>query len=249
MEVYDNPKYYEIAFSFRDINAEVDFIEKLIVKYSKIPVKTFLELASGNSPHIAELCKRGYGYIGIESNAEMVGYANSKIKENNFPAEIIKGDMIDFSIKEPADCALVFLGSLYVKSDEELKKHLDSVARAIKSGGLYVLDGVASFYPEDVHTQSWEEKRGDIEITVTYKAEWIDEKEKLLSGTITLDVNDNGAIKRIEHSEIRKIYTAEEFISKAQETGFWENAGAFGDFDIESPPKEKSRNILVLRRK
>ena len=52
MEVYDNPKYYEIAFSFRDIPSEADFLDKVIARYSKIPVNTFLELASGNSPHL-----------------------------------------------------------------------------------------------------------------------------------------------------------------------------------------------------
>lgn len=248
MEVYDNPKYYEIAFSFRDIVAEVDFLEEVISRYSKIPVKTFLELGSGNSPHLEELCRRGYRYIGLESNPEMVDYARGKIKENNLSGEIIQGDMIEFSIKEPADCALVFLGSLYVKSDEELNKHLNSVAKAINKGGLYILDGVVSFYPEDVHTQSWESEEGDIKIAVSYKAEWIDEKEKLLSGTITLNVKDGEVERKIEHSEIRKIYTTDEFTAKAEQTGFWRNAGSFSNFDINSQPKEKSRNILVLER-
>ena len=30
MQVHDNPKYYEIAFSFREIRKEVDFIEQII---------------------------------------------------------------------------------------------------------------------------------------------------------------------------------------------------------------------------
>jgi len=248
MEVYDNPKYYEIAFSFRDIVAEVDFLEEVISRYSKIPVKTFLELASGNSPHLQELCKRGYRYIGLELNPEMVDYATRKVKEKNIAGEIIRGDMIEFSLKEPADCALVFLGSLYAKSDEELNKHLNSVAKAINKGGLYILDGVVSFYPEDVHTQSWESDEGDIKIAVSYKAEWIDEKEKLLSGTITLNVKDGEVERKIEHSEIRKIYTTDEFIVKAKQKGLWKNVGSFSNFDINSPPKEKGRNILVLER-
>jgi len=28
MPLYNNPKYYELAFAFRDIPAEVDFIER-----------------------------------------------------------------------------------------------------------------------------------------------------------------------------------------------------------------------------
>ena len=249
MDVYNSPKYYEIAFSFRDIAAEVDFLEKLIAKYSKIPVKTFFELASGNGPHLEELCRRGYRYVGLELNPGMVDYTRRKIKENNLAGEVIQGDMVEFSIKEPADCALVFLGSLYVKNDEELKRHLNSVAKSLKSGGLYILDGVVSFYPKDIHTQSWEVNRDDIEIAATYKATWIDEKEKIINGTITLNVKDGGATKQIEHSEVRKVYSASEFIARAEQTGFWKSVGFFRNFDINSPPKEGARNILVLERK
>ena len=81
MQVYDNPKYYEIAFSFRDIPKEVDFIEQIIAKESKIPVKSFLEIASGNSPHMKELCKRDYSYIGLELSKQMIEYSREIIKE------------------------------------------------------------------------------------------------------------------------------------------------------------------------
>jgi len=33
-DLYDNPKYYEIAFSFRDIKAEVDVFEKCFKRFS-----------------------------------------------------------------------------------------------------------------------------------------------------------------------------------------------------------------------
>jgi SAM-dependent methyltransferase len=248
-KVYDNPEYYEIAFSYRDIPLEVDFLEKLIKKHSKIPVKTFFELASGNSPHMEELCRRGYKYIGLEINSEMADYAENKIKKADLNAEIIQGDMVQFDLTESADCAMVFLGSLYVKSDEELKKHLNSLASALKSGGIYIIDGVVSFYAEDVHAQTWQTEKNNIKIAIIYKAEWLDEKQSLLEGKITLDIQDGDKKKQVEHTEIRKVYTADEFVSLAEKTGFWEHVGSFSDFDIDKLPQKKARNILVLRRK
>jgi len=156
MKVYDNPKYYEIAFSFRNISDEVDFIEQLIKTHSKIPVKTVFELASGNSPHMQELCKRGYQYIGLELNDKMISYARDKITQYNLDAEIVRGDLRDFSLSSPVDCALLFLGSLCVKNDNELEKHLDALAKTLCIGGLYILDGAVKFYPEDVRKQSWD---------------------------------------------------------------------------------------------
>lgn len=249
MQVYDNPKYYEIAFSFRNISKEVDFVEQLIKQCSKIPVETFLEIASGNSPHMQELRKRGYGYIGLELNDEMVVYARDKIKQLNLSAQIIQGDMIEFSLPRTVDCVLLFLGSFYIKSDEEFRSHLNSVAKVLKDGGLYILDGVVSFYPEDIRVQSWEMREENIKITTTYKPEWVDEKEKIMKASITLDVEENGFSKRIEHEEIRKMYSADEFISKAEQTGQWEHAGSFGDFNMAHKPRKGGRNTLVLKKK
>ncbi|MCL4480494.1 MAG: class I SAM-dependent methyltransferase, partial [Candidatus Thermoplasmatota archaeon] len=247
--VYNNPKYYEIAFSFRDISKEVDFIEQVIAKESRIPVKAFLEIASGNSPHMKELCKRGYSYIGLELSKQMIEYSREIIKKSVLQAEIVEGDMIKFSLPKPVDYALLFLGSFYIKSNEELHSHLDSVANAVRSGGLYILDGAVSFYPEDIRKQSWEMIEGNIKVVTTYDPKWIDKVGKISEAKITLDIDDNGEKKKIEHLEIRKIYSVDEFMKKVQETGKWECVDSFSDFDMAKKPYNEGRNIVVLRRK
>lgn len=249
MQVYNNPKYYEIAFSFRDISKEVDFIEQVIAKESRIPVKTFLEIASGNSSHMKELCKRGYGYIGLELSKQMIEYSREIIKKSVLPAEIVGGDMIKFSLPKPVDCALLFLGSFYIKSDDELSSHLDSVANAVRVGGLYILDGAVSFYPEDIRKQSWEMIEGNIKVVTTYDPKWIDKTGNISEAKITLDIDDNGEKKKIEHLEIRKIYSVDEFMKKAQETGKWEYVSSFSDYNVTKKPHNNGRNIVVLRRK
>jgi hypothetical protein len=249
MQVYDNPKYYEIAFSFRDIPKEVDFIEQVVKNESRITVKTFLEIASGNSPHMKELCKRGYGYIGLELSKQMIEYSREIISKSTLSAEIIEGDMMKFSLSQPVDCALLFLGSFYIKNDEELHSHLDSVADAVRVGGLYILDGAVSFYPGDIRKQSWEMTHGDIKIVTTYDPKWIDKALNISRAKITLNVDDNGEKKKMEHLELRKIYSIDEFITKAQETGKWEYVSSFSNFDITKKPHKKGRNVVVLRRK
>jgi len=63
--VYENPKYYEIAFSFRDIGAEVDTFERCFKEYAELPVKSILEIGCGPCPHLEELLQRGYVYTGL----------------------------------------------------------------------------------------------------------------------------------------------------------------------------------------
>ncbi|MEK7632758.1 MAG: class I SAM-dependent methyltransferase [Patescibacteria group bacterium] len=247
--VYNNPKYYEIAFAFRDIHQEVNFIEDVIKLHSRVPVKTFLELASGNSPHMIELCYRGYRYIGIELDKEMIRFTEDKISETHIPAKVVEADMRSFLLPEHVDCAAVFLGSLYVQNDEELRSHLHSVASTLRSGGLYILDEVVEFFSEDVHRQTWDMQEGDITITTTYTPFYVDEKSKVMTGKITLDVTDGQEKLHLEHTEMKKVYSSSDLIQQAEQTSEWEFVGSYSDFDIHSDPREKARNILVLRRK
>src|SRR5439155_10294498 len=155
MSLYDYPVYYDISFSYRDIPAETEFIEEAIRRYSEIPVRTILELASGTSPHLEEMCRRGYEYTGVELNDQMIAFVRDRISRLSLAASVLKMDMIDFCRQEQADCAVVFLGSFYVTTDAELLTHLESVARAIRSGGLYILDAAISYFPEELQTQTW----------------------------------------------------------------------------------------------
>lgn len=93
MKVYEHPEYFEIAFSYREIDLEVDFVEQAIRRYSRVPVRVVLELASGTSPHMAELCRRGYRYIGLEASNEMVTYSRGRIRDRGLDAAITEGDM------------------------------------------------------------------------------------------------------------------------------------------------------------
>ena len=70
-EIYDNPKYYEIAFDFRNIAAEVDLFEECFRRFARIPVHSLLEIGCGTCPHMIELARRGYKYTGLDINPNM----------------------------------------------------------------------------------------------------------------------------------------------------------------------------------
>ena len=45
--IYDNPKLYELAFGFRDFEAEVKFLAELSEKHGTGELNDFLELGAG----------------------------------------------------------------------------------------------------------------------------------------------------------------------------------------------------------
>ena len=76
--LYDYPEYYEVAFSFRDIEVEAAFIRDCIRQYSAIPVRKVFEIACGPAPHAEALTNLGFHYVGMDNNRNMLDYAAYK---------------------------------------------------------------------------------------------------------------------------------------------------------------------------
>ncbi len=246
--VYDSPRYYEIAFSYRDVKREVDFIEEVISKYSRTPVRSVLELAAGSSPYMLEFSGRGYKYVGIELNKRMVAYSRSRAKRERINAIFVNADMRDFLLRGKVDMAYLLLGSLYLKSDEELIKHLKSVSAALEPGGLYILEGAVSFFDSEIRRQSWTIKEGDLSVKATYDPEPLDKKKGIYSELITLDVNDGHKSFTLEERVSKKVFDIETFLSLVRKEGNFSNVASFSNFNTRRKPTPDGRNILVLRK-
>ncbi|MFC1572333.1 class I SAM-dependent methyltransferase [Candidatus Eisenbacteria bacterium] len=250
-EVYKNPKYYEIAFSFRDVVAEVDVFEQVIEQYSRIPVSTVLELGCGHAPHVAELARRKYQYIGLDLNPAMLEYARDKANAVDALSQFELADMTDFRLAEQVDFAFVLLGSLQARNTAELVSHFDSVGRALKHGGLYFLDWCVAFSPSNQSVESWEMARGQVKVKTTSQTHLIDPAEQIFEESLTLEVEDGGAMKVFRETfTARQVYPQEFLLLIAARSDF-EFVGWWNNWDMSQPldkTREISRPITVLRR-
>ncbi len=250
-EFYSNPKYYDIAFSFRDVAAEVDVFEQAIEQYSRIPVATVLELGCGPAPHLAELARRNYRYIGLDLSSAMLEYAQGRADAANASARFELADMTDFGLDEEVDFAYVMLGSLAARNTAELVSHFDCVSRALKKGGLYLLDWCVAFSPSNEHTDSWEMARGQVRVRTTIQLKLIDAVEQIIEERFTLEVEDEGAKKMLRDTSItRQIYPQEFLLFVAARSDF-EFIGWWNNWDMTQPldgKQEISRPIAILRK-
>jgi len=250
-EIYDYPKYYEIAFSFRDIENEVNVFEKAINDYSKIPVKKMLELASGNSPHINELLQRGYSYYGIDLNEEMLRFSSEKSGKSS-KAHFINANIADFELPEKVDFAYIMLGSLYLNNKENVLSHFRAVADNLKSGGLYFLDWVINFEPLNNYDEEWEMEEGNIYIKTEIKGNYVDSLNQVINEKVTLKINDNGYYFEVSHTAQKRIIFPQEFLLLIELLDDFEFIGWWNNWDLRKPLKANqkiSRPITIIRRK
>lgn len=249
--IYDHPFYYELAFSFRKIKKEVDFLEECIKKFSKVKVKNVLEIGCGPSPYSLELARRGYHFTGLDINKKMLEYSLKKAKKHNIKIDVIHANMKKFRTKKKFDFAFVMLGSIFVTTNEEFLKHLDCVANVLKRGALYVMDGLIKFKWDVPNRERWKIKKRGIYIEVIYEERKpFDYINQTFLDYLELKVREGKKKKTLIEKTKRKFIFPQEFLALVKLNSKFEFINWYADFTFE-PLKIKrkpQRTIAILRK-
>ena len=248
MSVYDQPLYYEIAFSYQDVKGQVDFFEEVAKKYSKASVRRFLDIGCGPSPQLREIAKRGYEAIGLDISPKMLAHLKLRAQEEGVKVETVQADMNNFRLRKKCDFAFVLSGSLYIDSNKQFLKHLDCVANALEKGGLYLFENFPLGLYES-HREEWTMKWGQIEVRTTFETKVKDELEQIYEDKITFEVDDQGEKKRFSSTFITKNIAPQELKALIELNGKFEFIGWFEHLKLEPLRTTKGNNIVILRKK
>jgi|688.fasta_scaffold561903_1 SAM-dependent methyltransferase len=248
--IYDHPRLYAAAFSFRDIPREVDTLVECVGRFSRIPVSTVLELACGHGPHSNELVRRGYRYVGLDLNPAMLAAVTGSAAKADSVSAVL-ADMCHFSLDIQVDLAFVALGSLYAQSTSDLESHFRSLSAALRPGGLYLLDWCVNFSPAFPVSESWEVTDGDLHLRVQFQASLVDPVEQIVQDSISIEGTDTRTPVRINSVDTKRIMYPQEFLLLVRSLVDFEFVGWWNDWDLSDPiPSGKpiNRPIALLRR-
>ncbi|MBU8934716.1 MAG: class I SAM-dependent methyltransferase [candidate division Zixibacteria bacterium] len=251
--LYDWPKYYEVAFSFRDIPHEARFIRDCIRRFSAIPVRRVLEIGCGPAPHAGELQSLGYQYTGLDINRKMLAHAENKWRHLNPRPVLLESDMTSFEGVDRADFAYILLGSLYLHSIDEMNSHFDSVAKALNPGGLYFLDGCIQFSDPlgNNRDNAYTIEKDGITVSSEFAIELLDADRQMYEEVWTVNVDDHGHKKKFEMVERNKSIEPTEFVGFISQRPDFELVGWWQDWNFDRPILRASnvtRPIALVRR-
>jgi len=247
MSVYDQPLYYEIAFSYQEVKRQADYFEEVARKQSKVPVKRFLDICCGPSPQLRELARRGYESVGLDTNSRMLEHLRLRANEEGIRVETVKADMNDFKLKEKCDFAFVLSGSLYVDSNRQFLRHLDCVADALNDGGLYLFENFPLRLYES-NRQEWTMTRGQIEVKTTFETRVKDELEQLYEDKIIFEVKDKGERKTFSTVVTTKNIAPQELKALIELNRRFEFVGWFEHLTLEPLRALRGDNIVILKK-
>ncbi|CAN5705332.1 class I SAM-dependent methyltransferase [soil metagenome] len=141
---YDTPLYYDIIFD-ADTEREADFLETIMQRHGKGKSKStlrILEPACGSGRLITAMAKRGHEVHGFDLNANMLDYAESRLKQDKLSARLWLDRLENFKMPTTKlyDFAHCLVSTFkYVLEEAGTISHLQHVARSLRKGGLYVL--------------------------------------------------------------------------------------------------------------
>src|ERR1700753_1958888 len=232
-----NSPYYHLLYHKRNYAEAEYFINNLCARLNPHLNSSFLDIACGRGRFALYLNKHGHNVTGIDLSIESIRYAKR-----------FENDSLHFFIQNMRqraysnECAMafnMFTTSGYFKADEEHVHSLVNFKKALKPGGLLVLDFfnshkvIQNLIAEDVKNVN------GIDFHI----------QKMISGNQiikTIAFADKG--KSYTFNEIVRLFTVDDFKRFFEQSGFeiMTNFGSYGldDFDIE----HSDRLIFICKR-
>jgi SAM-dependent methyltransferase len=125
------------------VRREVDFIEeRLGVEKGAV----ILDLACGYGMHAIEIASRGYSVVGYDLSLAMLARAADEAQDRGQKLNFLQGDMREMNFEETFDGIYCWSTSFGYFDDEKNQDVLSRIHRALRTGGMLLLDIVNRDY-------------------------------------------------------------------------------------------------------
>lgn len=132
-EIFGDLKTYSLAGT----EQEVGFINKVLNLKEGADI---LDLYCGYGRHAIELAKMGYHVTGIDATQAFLEIATQKAQEENVDVDFRLCDMRELDYSQQFDAVINMFAAFGYFTDEENAEVLKRVAKALRKGGLFLID-------------------------------------------------------------------------------------------------------------
>ena len=190
---------------------------------------------------------------GNDLNPKAVQFCNQRLARFGLPETATVADMADFHLTQPVDLGFNMINSFRHLSTEALAAaHLQCMARAIRSGGIYVLGlHLVPSRGEACESEAWSATRGHL--TVNSDLWLVDRKleERYEEYAMQYDIYTPSRQFRIRDQLRFRTYTADQFCQLVDRTDGLKIEAIFDfQYDLSEPApldEDTEDAIFILR--
>lgn len=254
---YETPRYYDAIF---DVDSDIEgaFLEAAFEKHATPSPKgrrRVLEPACGSGRLMVEMAKRGWAVHGFDLEPNMVKFSTERLADEGLTGTASVGNMADFKVRGTFDLAHCFVSTFkYLLTEEDARGHLESVARALRPGGIYALGFHLSWYDYREKTnERWIAKKDGAHVICTISGWPADRKTRREKVQARMKVLEDGIEKRAQTTWEFRSYDAKQVRSLLRSVPELEHVATYDfHYDIDEPQKlsdEQCDTMLILRRR
>ena len=195
---------------------ESEFFAGLIKKYSKIKVRTLLDIGCGGGKNAFHL-KKHFQVTGIDKSKSMLKNA----KKLNPQCKFFLRDMRNFDLKQKFDSVFVNDAISYMTTTEDLFKVFQSAHKHLKPDGVMIVypDRTKSTFKQN-SSHVWKSKRGNMDITFIENDFDPNPRDNTFETTFIFLIRRKGKLK-IEHDfHICGLFELDVWRKLLKKTGF-----------------------------
>lgn len=210
-------QYGDLAFIYDALMYDIPYEDwaKFIFKNLN-NANNIVELGCGTGNMTKFLAKK-YDVTALDISEEMLDSARQKLLKEGISAQLIQGDMCNFSLHKKVDGAVcVCDGINYLITPEKVKQAFLSVYNNLKAGGGFIFDISSRFKLMSMGDQLYSEDNDDATYIWRNKVE-----NDLINMDITFFVpKDDETYFRFDEQHTQRIHGIEEIIQWLKESGF-----------------------------
>ena len=248
---------YQVAFSYRDVPAEVDVLLDWFGRHAGGRPGSVLELAAGPADHAREFARRGIAATALDLSTEMCRYARERAAAEGLPLEVVRADMAAFDLGREVDLAVLLLSSdSHLLDLDAFVGHLESVARSLRPGGLHILEMTHPkdhFGTDGSTAAEWEGSDGELTVAARWGADDdpFDAVSQVTQRSVELRVTDGGGTGQVVRDVLpERLWTATEVTAAVRLSGAFDVVARYGAYSgIPVTDQDAWRMIPVLRRR
>jgi hypothetical protein len=241
-ETYTLPEIYDLAFGFRDVPAEVDFLCEVAQKHLGRKLTSALEMACGPAYHTREMARRRLVADGLDLEPQMAAYARQVIAGQQLQAEIFQGDMRSFRSGKKYDLAYILLASFaQLESNQDILDHFNCAADLLVDRGVLVVETAhpRDFYGDEagIVDKSWTITRGDVTVETNWGGDnqQYDPLTEVDDIVVSFTVTTPLGVTRYEFPDRYRRCSFQTFKALVKLSGRFKIVDIFGAFDTAIP--------------
>jgi SAM-dependent methyltransferase len=217
-------------------------VESIVRMMDLKPKAKILDLCCGYGRHSIELAQRGLEVTGYDLSDFFIEKAKRDSADSGLEIEFVKGDMRKLPFDKEFDAVVnIFTSFGFFDKESDDFKVTKGVSRALKKGGLFLLDlKNREYLIRNFQRKRWRQQEDFIMLEDNFFDLFTSRWE--LTRTLLFE---NGRKK--ENSFSLRMYTFTEILNLLKKSGFILES-VYGDFDFREYSLDSPRMILISRK-